>query len=121
LQSDLKSYLVVMSGVLSDTYSLLSDFQSDFQSRVPKRVATDSQLSDLTSDLKSYLVGMSGMLSDTYSLLSDANSDLRSQIQETFIVRRNTAQTGAAGTITLDASASSTNDLYKGLTIALVS
>jgi hypothetical protein len=61
----------------------MSDFQSDFQSRVPKRVATDSQLSDLTSDLKSYLVGMSGMLSDVQSQavgLSDAASHLYSAL-----------------------------------------
>lgn len=120
LHSDLRSFLTTMSGVQSDVYSLLSDLQSDFQSRVPKRVATDSQLSDLHSDLRSYLIGISGTLSDVYSLLSDANSDLRSQIQETLIVRRATAQAGAASTITLDTGASATNDLYKGLTIALV-
>src|SRR5574343_914134 len=51
----------------SDIYSLMSDFLSDFQSRVPKLVATNSQLSDLASDLRSYLVGMSGMLSDAHS------------------------------------------------------
>ena len=124
LQSDLKSYLIVMSGVQSDIYSLLSDFQSDFQSRVPKRVATDSQLSDLSSDLRSYLVGMSGMLSDTYSLLSDAYSDTQSRlsrIQEVAILRRATAQAGAATTITLDASASATDNFYTGATINLVS
>lgn len=36
-------------------------------------------------------------------------------------VRRNTAQAGAAGTITLDASASATNDLYNGMMVAIVS
>ena len=65
---------------ISDTYSLLSDFQSDFQSRVPKRVATDSQLSDLHSDLRSFLAIMSGVVSDTYSLLSDFQSDFQSRI-----------------------------------------
>jgi hypothetical protein len=35
-------------------------------------------------------------------------------------IRRNTAQAGAAGTITLDASASATDDLYNGLMIALL-
>ena len=36
-------------------------------------------------------------------------------------LRRSTAQAGAAGTITLDASASATDDLYNGLTVAIVS
>ena len=78
--SDLRSFLVTMSGVQSDVYSLLSDLQSDFQSRVPKRVATDSQLSDLHSDLRSFLVVMSGVGSDTYSLLSDLQSDFQSRV-----------------------------------------
>jgi hypothetical protein len=43
---------------ISDTYSLVSDLQSDFQSRVPKRVATDSQLSDVHSDLRSQIGGI---------------------------------------------------------------
>ncbi len=89
---------------ISDTYSMLSDLQSDFGSRVPKRVATDSQLSDLHSDLRSFATAnqsavsdiysllsdlhsdvgvMSGVLSDTYSLLSDAHSDLKSTITAT--------------------------------------
>ncbi len=67
--SDVQSYLVAMSDVLSDLYS-------DFQSRVPKAVATQSQLSDLHSDLRSYLTVMSGVQSDIYSLLSDVSSDL---------------------------------------------
>ncbi len=65
---------------ISDVYSMLSDLQSDFQSRVPKRVATDSQLSDLASDLKSYLGVMSGVQSDLYSLLSDHHSDFQSRV-----------------------------------------
>ena len=61
------SRTLVVESQVSDVYSLLSDVQSDFQSRVPKLVATASQLSDLHSDVRSYLVGMSGILSDTYS------------------------------------------------------
>jgi hypothetical protein len=83
LHSDLRSVLVVMSGVQSDLYSALSDFQSDFASRVPKAVATQSQLSDLHSDLRSVLVVMSGVLSDAYSMLvvqSDAVSDVLSRL-----------------------------------------
>src|ERR1043165_1270712 len=65
---------------ISDTYSMLSDFLSDFQSRVPKLVATNSQVSDLVSDLRSYLVVMSGVGSDTYSMLSDFLSDFQSRV-----------------------------------------
>ena len=65
---------------ISDVYSMLSDFYSDFQSRVPKAVATNSQLSDLHSDLRSFLAVMSGIGSDTYSLLSDLQSDFQSRV-----------------------------------------
>jgi uncharacterized protein YeeX (DUF496 family) len=66
--------------VLSDIRSHVSDLQSDFQSRVPKRVATDSQLSNLHSDLKVYATGASGVQSDIYSLLSDVQSDFQSRV-----------------------------------------
>lgn len=72
------SRLLLVQSNVSDVQSMMSDFLSDFQSRVPKRVATDSQLSDLHSDLRSYMVAMSSLDSDIYSLLSDMNSDLRS-------------------------------------------
>src|SRR5574343_1637087 len=55
----------------SDIYSMMSDFLSDFQSRVPKLVATNSQLSDvaskLQSDLRSHLNVTSAVISDLYS------------------------------------------------------
>lgn len=97
--SDLRSYLVGLSGALSDVesqldlvptvnvsdtvskvYALLSDLDSNFQSRVPKAVATNSQLSDLHSDLKSYLGVMSGVQLDIYSNLSDLKSDFQSRV-----------------------------------------
>jgi len=72
---------------ISDVQSLLSDLQSDFQSRVPKAVATNSQLSDLASDLRSYMVATSAMLSDvesqldaTTATLSDFYSDFQSRV-----------------------------------------
>lgn len=105
----------------------LSDILSAAQAGASRALLNQSRISDVYSllsdahsDLRSYLVGISGSLSDVYSLLSDANSDLRSQIQETLIVRRATAQAGAAGTITLDAGAPTTDNLYRGFTIALV-
>ncbi len=69
-----------VSGALSDLYSLMSDFKSDFQSRVPKAVATNSQLSDLHSDVKSMLTVMSGVQSDIYSAVSDLQSDFQSRV-----------------------------------------
>lgn len=74
------SRVLVNKSAISDAYSMLSDFLSDFQSRVPKRVATDSQLSDLHSDLRSFLVVMSGVQSDLYSLASDLQSDFQSRV-----------------------------------------
>ena len=78
--SDLRSYLVGLSGTTSDLYSLLSDLQSDFQSRVTARVATSAALSDVHSDLRSFLMVMSGVQSDIYSALSDFQSDFGSRV-----------------------------------------
>jgi hypothetical protein len=71
---------------ISDTYSMLSDFYSDFGSRVPKLVATNSQVSDLASDVKSAIAALpnlSDAVSDVYArqasqyaLLSDMISDV---------------------------------------------
>jgi hypothetical protein len=58
---------------VSDVYSMLSDFYSDFTSKIAAGVATRSQLSDLHSDLRSQLTaGVSISASDM--------SDLRSAI-----------------------------------------
>lgn len=54
--------LLTLSHV-SDIASNLSDLKSDFQSRVPKRVATDSQLSDMSSDIKSAVAALTVTLS----------------------------------------------------------
>jgi hypothetical protein len=56
-----------VESALDSQFVLLSDFMSNVLSRVPKAVATNSQLSDLASDLKSYLAGMSDILSDLQS------------------------------------------------------
>jgi uncharacterized protein YeeX (DUF496 family) len=86
------SRLLVNQSRVSDIYSLVSDLQSDFQSRVPKRVATDSQLSDVESNLRSLLgagftldasslsdirsvvLSLSGAISDAHSAAAQANS-----------------------------------------------
>jgi hypothetical protein len=81
---------------ISDVYSMLSDLQSDFGSRVPKRVATDSQLSALTADVISALAaGVPVSASDM--------SDLRSAI--------------AAGTLT----ASAISDIASAVAVEIAS
>lgn len=73
------SRALVIQSHASNIYSMVSDLQSDFQSRVPKLVATNSQVSDLASDLRSQAAigaGNSAILSDIYSLLSDLSSDV---------------------------------------------
>ena len=66
------SRVLVNQSRISDTYSMLSDMYSDFQSRVPKRVATDSQLSNVHSDIISNLANISVTL--TASDISDIAS-----------------------------------------------
>lgn len=80
----------VIGGDISNIYSLLSDLNSNFGSRIPKEPAARSQLVALDSNLLSYLGVMSGVLSDVrsmttansdaisnvYSLLSDLHSDV---------------------------------------------
>jgi hypothetical protein len=73
--SDIASAVAAAVGVdIGNIYSLLSDHDSNMQSRVPKLVATNSQLSDLHSDLKSYLVALSSLDSDTHSAATAAAS-----------------------------------------------
>jgi len=118
------SRLLLNQSRISDTYSLLSDFYSDFQSRVPKRVATDSQLSDLASDLRSYLAGMSGMLSDTYSLLSDTQSDMLSLLTTTGVQLNASSLSdlrSAITGVTLTLSASDLSDITSAVRATMVS
>lgn len=57
------SRVLVAQSYLSDIRSHVSDLQSDFQSRVPKRVATDSQLSDVHSDIASRIGAITASVS----------------------------------------------------------
>src|SRR3990172_2030861 len=84
LHSDLRSFLVVMSGIQSDILSSVSDLQSDFQSRVPKRVATDSQLSDVHSDLRSQIGGITASVSasDISDIASAVDAILASRLSD---------------------------------------
>jgi hypothetical protein len=74
------SNVLHINSVLESARSVLSDFESNFQSRVPKPVATDSQVSGLVSDLLSFMTGMSGAISDIESAADSQYSDLASKI-----------------------------------------
>jgi hypothetical protein len=68
--SDIASAVVAalpITSTVSDIYSLLSDLNSNFHSRIPKEPAARSQLSDLASDIYS-------SVSDVMSVVSDAHS-----------------------------------------------
>jgi hypothetical protein len=68
------SRVLVVQSHASNIYSLLSDVDSNFQSRVPKLVATNSQLSDAQSDLKSAINGI------TVNLTASDISDIASAV-----------------------------------------
>jgi uncharacterized protein YozE (UPF0346 family) len=74
--SDIQSYLVVMSGVQSDIYSLLSDTRSTMDSQF-------AVISNYLSNASNYLSNLSGFASDIYSLLSDTRSTMDSQFAVT--------------------------------------
>lgn len=116
LHSDLRSFVVVMSGIQSDIYSALSDFQSDFGSRVPKAVATNSQLSDLHSDLRSFLVVMSGIQSDVYSALSDFQSDFASRVPKAVATNSQLSDLASDLRSVIILNASAISDLDSALT-----
>lgn len=82
--SDIASAVAAAVGSdISDIYSLLSDLNSNFGSRVPKLVASQSLLSDVQSNLLSYLAGLSGAVSDVESqldLTASLVSDIESQV-----------------------------------------
>lgn len=131
--SDILSKLIVMSGIQSDTYSLLSDYVSDFGSRVPKAVATasaltsftsnfgsrvpkavatNSQLSDLHSVTQAYLASMSSVQSNAYSLLSDLVSDFGSRVPKAVATSSQVSQTSSNLSATLATMSSVQSNAY---------
>ncbi len=88
--SNASNYLSNISAVLSDVRSNVSDLQSDFQSRVPKAVATASRLLLLESvasdahsaaaQANSRALVMQSTLSDIDSAVSSQYSDLASKV-----------------------------------------
>ena len=63
---------------ISDIYSLLSDFNSNFDSRVTKEMPSKSLLSDINSNLLSYLAGISDQISNVDSAINSQYSDVKS-------------------------------------------
>lgn len=61
--SDVDSQLTQTDSVIDDIYSLLSDVNSNFGSRIPKEVASKSLLSDVNSDLASKIAGITATVS----------------------------------------------------------
>jgi hypothetical protein len=75
--SDIASAVVAalpITSAVSDIYSLLSDLNSNFHSRIPVEPAARSQLSDLASDVKSAVLLTQSMASDAHSAAAQANS-----------------------------------------------
>src|SRR3970282_1054216 len=69
---------------ISDIDSLASDLFSDCQSRVPKAVATFSQLSDVHSDLRSQIGGITASVSasDISDIASAVDAILASRLSD---------------------------------------
>lgn len=61
--SQINSRVLLNQSRISDVYSLLSDLDSNFQSRVPKETASKSLLSDANSDLASKIAGITASVS----------------------------------------------------------
>jgi len=80
----------------------------------------DTEIATLTTELAK-VPKSDSTVSWNATALADIQTQVEDGIEAKLILRRNTAQAGAAGTITLDASASATNDLYNGLVVAIVS
>lgn len=126
--ADTGATAVARTGADSDTLETLSDEIAAVQAdttetltRVPD--ATPGAAGGLpTVDANNRIAGIQGTLT-TLDGLSGADGDtlkvLSGQLDE-LSLRRNQATAGGASTITLDASASATNDYYTGQTIALV-
>lgn len=126
LISDISSRILLNQSRISDTYSMVSDLYSDFQSRVPKAVATNSQVSDLASDLRSVLVVMSGVLSDTYSAVSDLQSDFQSRVPKRVATDSQLSDVHSdlrsqIGGITASVSASDISDIASAVKATLAS
>lgn len=142
------SRVLVNKSVISDIYSMLSDFQSDFQSRVPKLVATNSQLSDIISDLiskaatatqlasrvwsnatgaavASQVLVIKSQASDLASKLSDVESNLLSFLATTGVQLNTSVMSDIRSAISAGATGALTvsdiSDIASAVKVALAS
>lgn len=78
-----------------------------------------------TEDIQAQIGTAGAGLTDLGGMSTGMKAEVQSEVDDALAaamyLRRNTAQAGAAGTITLDASASATDDLYNGLAVLIVS
>jgi hypothetical protein len=136
LASDTASMTVYLSALGSDIYSLISDFYSDFQSRVTGAVATASDVASRVwaekytaasnvkpstfgsllqinmsriSDVNSMLTYVSAIVSDIYSQVSDFRSDLHSLISTTGVNINVSAASDIASQVWAHATANALN------------
>src|SRR3990167_5370578 len=126
MQSDLMSDFQSRVPKAVATNSQLSDLHSDLQSRVPKLVATNSQLSDFHSDLRSFLVVMSGIQSDILSSVSDLYSDFQSRVPKRVATDSQLSDVHSdlrsqIGGITVTVSASDISDIASAVDAILAS
>lgn len=117
--SDLASYLVVMSGLLSDTHSaaiLGASHASDAHSAATAAASRAVLHQSALSDVQSYLVALSGLLSDVQSAADSQYSDLASKIGNVSVTLTasdisDIASAVAAGGVTVSFDASDLSDI----------
>ena len=121
---------VAASGLTAGQASDLAAIESELIVVHSDTAAIESELIEVHSETTAVQTDTGNIYSDTTHIHSDTieiSSDTAAieselilvhsettEIQTNFFVRQNTAQAGGVGTITLDASASATDDIYNG-------
>ena len=103
----------IVANIESDTYGIVNHASYGNAKLVRSTTPANTLDIDASGDVTAGTVG-----DKTGYALSAAGIDA---IWDDYIIRRNTAQSGAAGSITLDAGASAVNDFYKDVLVLLVS
>lgn len=110
------SRVLVIQSIVSDVRSHVSDLQSDFQSRVPKLVATNSQLSDLQSDLRSLIVTGVELGASTMSDIRSAITAGATGLDASALSDIASAVVAAIGAAGVEIGPSSMSDLRSAIT-----
>lgn len=111
--SDLRSFLVVMSGAVSDIYSNLSNAHSDIISALGNVsvTITASDISDIASAVVAALP-ITSVVSDIYSLLSSLNSEFLSRVPEEVAARSQVSDLSSDIRSVLIVNQSAVSDIY---------